>query len=227
MHARINCLALWATPLTTRDCRPCVRTDHANAVISICWCHSITNTNKISQTHCANGNANDCNIEYILHTNIRPPQSILHILRWAPYPNYFLVHAYLLISSSYFPIGTVYWIWQSVLHVLSYFPTGYGPWPHCLNPTFITRILLSDLAFTLPATSLSTSKLGEDFMKIPRLDIAGTNWVIYKDCFLWAIDACATDTLIMLTALWRNWLTPTWDVRTRWRLSQLQKLLLS
>jgi len=26
-------------------------------------------------------------------------------------------------------------------------------------------------------------------MKIPRLDVAGTNWVIYKDRFLWAIDA--------------------------------------
>ena len=36
---------------------------------------------------------------------------------------------------------------------------------------------------------MSTTKLGEDFMKIPRLDVAGTNWVIYKDRFLWAIDA--------------------------------------
>ena len=37
---------------------------------------------------------------------------------------------------------------------------------------------------------MSTTKLGEDFMKIPQLDVAGTNWVIYKDRFLWAIDAC-------------------------------------
>jgi len=37
---------------------------------------------------------------------------------------------------------------------------------------------------------MSTTKLGEDFMKIPRLNVAGTNWVIYKDRFLWAIDAC-------------------------------------
>ena len=37
---------------------------------------------------------------------------------------------------------------------------------------------------------MSTTKLGEDFMKIPWLDVASTNWVIYKDCFLWAIDAC-------------------------------------
>ena len=36
---------------------------------------------------------------------------------------------------------------------------------------------------------MSTTKLGEDFMKIPQLDVTGTNWVIYKDCFLWAIDA--------------------------------------
>lgn len=35
---------------------------------------------------------------------------------------------------------------------------------------------------------MSTTKLGKDFMKIPWLDIAGTNWVIYKDRFLWAID---------------------------------------
>ena len=27
-------------------------------------------------------------------------------------------------------------------------------------------------------------------MKIPWLDITGTNWVIYKDRFLWAIDMC-------------------------------------
>ena len=35
---------------------------------------------------------------------------------------------------------------------------------------------------------MSTTKLGEDFMKIPWLNVAGTNWVIYKDHFLWAID---------------------------------------
>ncbi|KAF9556273.1 hypothetical protein CPC08DRAFT_694586, partial [Agrocybe pediades] len=36
------------------------------------------------------------------------------------------------------------------------------------------------------ATSI---KLGDDFMKIPKLDEAGKNWVIYKDRFLWSIDA--------------------------------------
>jgi len=35
---------------------------------------------------------------------------------------------------------------------------------------------------------MSTIKLGEDLMKIPWLNVAGTNWVIYKDHFLWAID---------------------------------------
>ena len=35
---------------------------------------------------------------------------------------------------------------------------------------------------------MSTTKLGKDFMKIPQLNIASINWVIYKDHFLWAID---------------------------------------
>jgi uncharacterized membrane protein YgcG len=37
--------------------------------------------------------------------------------------------------------------------------------------------------------STSTVKLGDSLMKVPMLDVAGTNWVIYKDCFLWCIDA--------------------------------------
>ncbi len=37
---------------------------------------------------------------------------------------------------------------------------------------------------------MSTStKLGEDFLRIPELDVAGANWVVYKDRFQWAIDA--------------------------------------
>ena len=37
---------------------------------------------------------------------------------------------------------------------------------------------------------MSTSaKLGDDLMKVPKLDVAGSNWVIYKTRFLWAIDA--------------------------------------
>ncbi|KAF8799808.1 hypothetical protein BYT27DRAFT_7027195, partial [Phlegmacium glaucopus] len=37
---------------------------------------------------------------------------------------------------------------------------------------------------------MSTStKLGDEFLRIPRLDASGSNWVIYKDRFLWSIDA--------------------------------------
>ena len=36
---------------------------------------------------------------------------------------------------------------------------------------------------------MSFSKLGDDLMKVPKLDASGTNWVIYKDRFLWAVDA--------------------------------------
>ncbi|KAF8811866.1 hypothetical protein BYT27DRAFT_7065586, partial [Phlegmacium glaucopus] len=38
---------------------------------------------------------------------------------------------------------------------------------------------------------MSTStKLGDEFLRIPKLDASGSNWVIFKDCFLWSIDAC-------------------------------------
>jgi hypothetical protein len=33
------------------------------------------------------------------------------------------------------------------------------------------------------------TKLGEDFLRIPKLDVSGTNWVIFKDRFIWALDA--------------------------------------
>ena len=33
------------------------------------------------------------------------------------------------------------------------------------------------------------AKLGDDLMKVPKLDVSGVNWVIYKDRFLWAVDA--------------------------------------
>jgi len=37
---------------------------------------------------------------------------------------------------------------------------------------------------------MSTSiKLGDNLMKVPLLNVAGTNWVVYKDWFIWAIDA--------------------------------------
>ena len=46
------------------------------------------------------------------------------------------------------------------------------------------------------STSYSTSshmskfsKLGDDLMRVPKLEAGGANWVIYKDRFLWSIDA--------------------------------------
>ena len=36
--------------------------------------------------------------------------------------------------------------------------------------------------------SIST-KLGDEFLRIPKLDVTGSNWVIYKDRFLWSLDA--------------------------------------
>jgi hypothetical protein len=35
----------------------------------------------------------------------------------------------------------------------------------------------------------STSKLGDEFLRIPKLDVSGSNWVLYKERFLWALDA--------------------------------------
>lgn len=32
-------------------------------------------------------------------------------------------------------------------------------------------------------------KIGDEFLRVPKLDVAGTNWVIYKDRLLWSIDA--------------------------------------
>ena len=37
---------------------------------------------------------------------------------------------------------------------------------------------------------MSTStKLGDEFLRIPKLEVSGTNWVIFKDRFTWALDA--------------------------------------
>ena len=38
--------------------------------------------------------------------------------------------------------------------------------------------------------SNSFTKLGDEFLCILKLDVARTNWVVYKDWFLWSIDAC-------------------------------------
>ena len=38
---------------------------------------------------------------------------------------------------------------------------------------------------------MSTStKLGDEFLRIPKLEVSGTNWVVYKDCFTLALDGC-------------------------------------
>jgi len=36
----------------------------------------------------------------------------------------------------------------------------------------------------------TTTKIRDDFLCVPKLDVTGTNWVIYKDCIIWSIDAC-------------------------------------
>ena len=36
--------------------------------------------------------------------------------------------------------------------------------------------------------SVST-KLGDEFLRIPKLEVSGTNWVIFKEHFVWALDA--------------------------------------
>ena len=33
------------------------------------------------------------------------------------------------------------------------------------------------------------TKMGDEFLRIPKLDVSGSNWVIYKERFTWALDA--------------------------------------
>src|SRR6266511_996812 len=35
----------------------------------------------------------------------------------------------------------------------------------------------------------SFGKLGNDLMKVQRLEAGGMNWVVYKDRFVWSVDA--------------------------------------
>jgi len=35
----------------------------------------------------------------------------------------------------------------------------------------------------------SFGKLGDDLMKVPKLEAGGANWVVYKDRFVWSVDA--------------------------------------
>ena len=37
----------------------------------------------------------------------------------------------------------------------------------------------------------TTTKLGDEFLRIPKLDVSGSNWVLYKERFFWALDARA------------------------------------
>ena len=37
----------------------------------------------------------------------------------------------------------------------------------------------------------TTSKLGDEFLCIPKLDVSGSNWVLYKERFFWALDVHA------------------------------------
>jgi len=41
--------------------------------------------------------------------------------------------------------------------------------------------LLYLLVSTTATSTMSVTKLSDDLMKVPKLDIAGTNWVVYKD----------------------------------------------
>ncbi|KAJ6597843.1 hypothetical protein B0H10DRAFT_1766319, partial [Mycena sp. CBHHK59/15] len=34
----------------------------------------------------------------------------------------------------------------------------------------------------------ASTKLDDDFLRVPKLEVTGTNWVVYKDRFIWPID---------------------------------------
>ncbi|KAH9848446.1 hypothetical protein C2E23DRAFT_702603, partial [Lenzites betulinus] len=36
---------------------------------------------------------------------------------------------------------------------------------------------------------MSSVKLGEDYVRVPKLEVGGANWVLYKDRLAWAADA--------------------------------------
>ena len=38
----------------------------------------------------------------------------------------------------------------------------------------------------------TTSKLGDEFLHILKLDVSGSNWVLYKERIFWALDAHTT-----------------------------------
>ncbi|KAJ8695386.1 hypothetical protein PTI98_007989 [Pleurotus ostreatus] len=36
---------------------------------------------------------------------------------------------------------------------------------------------------------MTSIKVGDEFLRVPKLDAAGNNWVIYRDRLMWAVDA--------------------------------------
>ena len=38
---------------------------------------------------------------------------------------------------------------------------------------------------------MTTTKLGDEFLHIPKLDVSSSSWVLYKERFFWALDAHA------------------------------------
>ena len=36
---------------------------------------------------------------------------------------------------------------------------------------------------------MSSIKLGDDHVRVPKLDVGGANWVLYKEWLTWAADA--------------------------------------
>ncbi|EIW51464.1 uncharacterized protein TRAVEDRAFT_137374, partial [Trametes versicolor FP-101664 SS1] len=35
---------------------------------------------------------------------------------------------------------------------------------------------------------MSSVKLGEDYVRVPKLEVGGANWVLYKERLAWAAD---------------------------------------
>ncbi|KAG6914717.1 hypothetical protein DXG01_015766, partial [Tephrocybe rancida] len=62
----------------------------------------------------------------------------------------------------------------------------YGPRPPVIKKEDLPCKILP---CPIPSRKMSSTKLGDDFLRIPKLDVSGTNWVIYKDRLMWSIDA--------------------------------------
>ena len=72
-------------------------------------------------------------------------------------------------------------------HSIGYRPCAtlnLGQSEKCQTTLTAVNPLLSSSKSTMSSTKL------DDFFKVPRLEVDGTNWVIYKDHLQWAADAC-------------------------------------